>query len=237
MDISFRQLDRAIALQPMPAEFEDTKALVICNDCRGKSSVAYHWLGLKCAECDSYNTTQLQLIGPNDHVAGAEMDQNGGGGDVMSGTVTPGLQSDSFHTARGRSESGLQVYNRSRRPTSTSAIQNLRTPLGNDYFYPITNEGRSLSAMGIDRARSEWSGNAQAPTSMDVDEEDEMDFWGGDASPRLLSPSRRGAGDEQQVEDGDSSDSEDDVMGDSDEDEGDDDDEGMMDDLDVFGHR
>lgn len=62
METQFRNLDRSIAEQPMPPEFRDTKAMVSCNDCYAKSAVTYHWLGLKCAICDSYNTTQLSII-------------------------------------------------------------------------------------------------------------------------------------------------------------------------------
>jgi len=61
METQFRNLDRTIADQPMPEEYADTKAWVFCNDCHAKSWVMYHWLGLKCDVCDSYNTTQLQL--------------------------------------------------------------------------------------------------------------------------------------------------------------------------------
>lgn len=49
MEIQFRNLERAIEAQPMPPQFQDTKALIYCNDCSAKSSVKYHWLGLKCA--------------------------------------------------------------------------------------------------------------------------------------------------------------------------------------------
>ncbi|RYP31644.1 hypothetical protein DL767_005651 [Monosporascus sp. MG133] len=59
----FRNLDMAIHAQPMPPEFEDTRAVILCNDCSAKSSVKYHWLGLKCAVCLSYNTAQLQILG------------------------------------------------------------------------------------------------------------------------------------------------------------------------------
>ncbi|RYP54050.1 hypothetical protein DL768_001052 [Monosporascus sp. mg162] len=59
----FRNLDMAIQAQPMPSEFEDTRAVILCNDCSAKSSVKYHWLGLKCAVCLSYNTAQLQILG------------------------------------------------------------------------------------------------------------------------------------------------------------------------------
>ncbi|KAI9798704.1 MAG: hypothetical protein M1825_005031 [Sarcosagium campestre] len=62
METQFRNLDRAIDDQPMPAQFQDTRALVYCNDCCAKSSVKYHWLGLKCSVCDSYNTAQLHIL-------------------------------------------------------------------------------------------------------------------------------------------------------------------------------
>ncbi|KAF6826218.1 chy and ring finger domain-containing protein [Colletotrichum musicola] len=63
MQSQFRQLELAILSQPMPPEFRDTRATVLCNDCSGRSSVPYHWLGLKCAICTSYNTVELQISG------------------------------------------------------------------------------------------------------------------------------------------------------------------------------
>ncbi|KAL8802613.1 MAG: hypothetical protein Q9182_003704 [Xanthomendoza sp. 2 TL-2023] len=62
MEMQFQRLEQSIESQPMPPEFQDTKAWVYCNDCNAKSSVKYHWLGLKCGVCDSYNTAQLQMI-------------------------------------------------------------------------------------------------------------------------------------------------------------------------------
>ncbi|KJZ77091.1 hypothetical protein HIM_03412 [Hirsutella minnesotensis 3608] len=63
MESQFRNLDVAIQTQPMPPEFRDTIATVLCNDCSGKSTVPYHWLGLKCSICRSYNTVELQIHG------------------------------------------------------------------------------------------------------------------------------------------------------------------------------
>lgn len=63
METQFRNLELAILSQPMPPEFRDTKATVLCNDCSGRSVVAYHWLGLKCSICQSYNTVELQIHG------------------------------------------------------------------------------------------------------------------------------------------------------------------------------
>lgn len=63
MESQFRNLDAAIQAQPMPPEFQDTKAIVLCNDCCAKSTTKYHWLGLKCLICNSYNTVELQIKG------------------------------------------------------------------------------------------------------------------------------------------------------------------------------
>ena len=49
MEWQFSRLERAIEAQHMPEEFQNTRALVYCNDCSAKTSVKYHWLGLKCA--------------------------------------------------------------------------------------------------------------------------------------------------------------------------------------------
>lgn len=65
MESQFRNLDAAIQSQPMPPEFQDTKATVLCNDCCAKSTTKYHWLGLKCVICNSYNTVELQILGGN----------------------------------------------------------------------------------------------------------------------------------------------------------------------------
>jgi hypothetical protein len=72
METQFRNLDMAIQTQPMPEKFQDTRALVLCNDCSARTTVSYHWLGLKCAVCHSYNTSQLQIMGLGvEHVAPA----------------------------------------------------------------------------------------------------------------------------------------------------------------------
>ncbi|KAI1425550.1 hypothetical protein F5Y12DRAFT_359875 [Xylaria sp. FL1777] len=63
METEFHKLDLAIQAQPMPAKFKDVRAIVLCHDCLAKSSTMYHWLGSKCAVCQSYNTAELQLIG------------------------------------------------------------------------------------------------------------------------------------------------------------------------------
>lgn len=62
MEMQFRHLERAIEAQPMPVEFQDTKAWVYCNDCSAKTVVKYHWLGLKCAVYVSSDLLPVRLL-------------------------------------------------------------------------------------------------------------------------------------------------------------------------------
>lgn len=62
MELQWQKLTLAIESQPMPEQFLHTRAIIQCNDCSAKSSVAYHWLGNKCSSCDSYNTSELRLL-------------------------------------------------------------------------------------------------------------------------------------------------------------------------------
>lgn len=86
MESQFRNLDVAIQTQPMPSEFQDTTAVVLCNDCSGRSTVRYHWLGLKCSICRSYNTVELQILGPDDRRVQPTVAETG---DVVNAAVVP----------------------------------------------------------------------------------------------------------------------------------------------------
>ncbi|KAL2880198.1 hypothetical protein SGCOL_004585 [Colletotrichum sp. CLE4] len=86
MQSQFRQLELAILAQPMPPEFRDTRATILCNDCSGKSSVPYHWLGLKCAICTSYNTVEIQISGGREETPASHVP-------VTPAAVTPALLS------------------------------------------------------------------------------------------------------------------------------------------------
>jgi len=48
--------DRLIEVQPMPEEFKDSQASILCSDCQSKSTIKYHFLAQKCPNCGSYNT-------------------------------------------------------------------------------------------------------------------------------------------------------------------------------------
>lgn len=66
MAAQFRILDTEIERQPMPEPYDRWRAIVVCNDCMAKSNVAFHFLGLKCTNCGSYNTAQHKIIKPNE---------------------------------------------------------------------------------------------------------------------------------------------------------------------------
>lgn len=84
MELQWRKLDHEIAAQPMPEDDEELEGLlpqlvpqdgaeingngrtrrprnvwIGCNDCGSRCWTAFHWLGLKCHNCDSYNTVQM----------------------------------------------------------------------------------------------------------------------------------------------------------------------------------
>ncbi|KAL8641746.1 MAG: hypothetical protein Q9228_001489 [Teloschistes exilis] len=70
MDVQFRRLEEAIESQPMPPEFQDMKALIHCNDCHAKSSVKYHWLGLKCSVSIPDHATQVPELSQHAYARG-----------------------------------------------------------------------------------------------------------------------------------------------------------------------
>lgn len=50
------EMDRQVAETPMPAEYQQTRIGIICNDCQQQTAVTFHVLGHKCPSCSSYNT-------------------------------------------------------------------------------------------------------------------------------------------------------------------------------------
>lgn len=66
VETQFRILDQEIAQSPLPSPYNYWRCVVSCNDCKGKSNVSYHVLGLKCKYCKSYNTNQIRLMKPEE---------------------------------------------------------------------------------------------------------------------------------------------------------------------------
>ncbi|KAJ6439519.1 CHY zinc finger domain-containingprotein [Purpureocillium lavendulum] len=156
MEMQFRILEAAIQNQPMPPEFRDTKATVLCNDCSGKSTVPYHWLGLKCSICKSYNTVELQIHGDGNQFG------------ETSGAVAPAPAQAAQSQARAETEStgpriGTLIPNR-RRHSSHGVEASYRAP---------DRVARSLSP--LPSGRETLQPNAAIA---DVDSEDDIfGFW------------------------------------------------------------
>lgn len=120
MQSQFRQLELAILAQPMPPEFRDTRATILCNDCSGKSSVPYHWLGLKCAICTSYNTVEIQISGGREETHATHASHV----PVTPAAVTPALLSPALPTpvtTQAAAPAGMDIPQIGRRRHSSHA--------------------------------------------------------------------------------------------------------------------
>jgi hypothetical protein len=222
METQFRNLDRAIDGQPMPPQFRDTKAMVSCNDCYAKSAVKYHWLGLKCAICHSYNTAQLSILSdPAVEVPVIE-------------SVEPPEAEPAFNMGAEMNATGfLSVGTRRNRRHSSHA----RTPSSNSSShrfspYPLPARiGRSVSPVRGLGFFAEPPMLTHAPETDDsIDEGDDLDFWGRD-EPRSVTSAELAdmvAVDHEEYEESSSDDS---VMDDCDEGEEEEDR------FALFGHR
>lgn len=125
MESQFRRLDRQIEEQPMPEEYRQTKAYIFCNDCLSRSTTKYHWLGLKCDRCESYNTTELRILGstresrPRQPQLGQEM-SSGNLTLPADGTVVPQNPEDSSATVPATDASPASATRDQRPMTPTS---------------------------------------------------------------------------------------------------------------------
>ncbi|KFZ08008.1 hypothetical protein V502_09595 [Pseudogymnoascus sp. VKM F-4520 (FW-2644)] len=203
---------RAIEVQPMPEQFQDTKAMITCNDCRAKSAVPYHWLGLKCAVCDSYNTIQLNII--NDEVIPAQPEDAAGHGDTAAEGATAEM---AIPVPRSRRHS--------LRAGQTLAPRDYSSGLAPDV--PPSRIGRSMSPVrGSYFTQPEPEATAPVAGNAEVWDDEDADFWG--RTPGDLAA------------DGDEEDEEEDEEDDDDLDlslDDDDDDEDDIDTMELFGHR
>ncbi|XP_068759446.1 RING finger and CHY zinc finger domain-containing protein 1-like [Montipora capricornis] len=55
---AWRMLDNEISRTPMPEEYNNFYVKILCRDCNKESKIRFHVVGLKCAECGSYNTSR-----------------------------------------------------------------------------------------------------------------------------------------------------------------------------------
>jgi hypothetical protein len=217
METQFRNLDRAIDNQPMPPQFRDTKAMVSCNDCSAKSAVKYHWLGLKCAICDSYNTAQLSILSdPSVAVPTIESREESRTVDQGIGESTP---------------SGLLVPGQTRHRRHSSYAQ---LPIGpsevDDGFAPYSvpqRIARSVSPMRREGFFDRFVGILGGDTDdSGYEDDDDLNFWGRDKRRSVKTTENIEDDTEDADSDGDSTSVADDG------DEGDDEDQ-----FQLLGHR
>ncbi|KAJ9656836.1 hypothetical protein H2198_004724 [Neophaeococcomyces mojaviensis] len=242
MQSQFRRLDQHIREQPMPEEYRDNRAYVFCNDCNSRSITKYHWLGLKCSICESYNTTQLELLGPEQTPEQIQEQSDraqelgvGEAGLTASQSGTPSNELTSpMRESVNRSRPTTMHSDRARSPTSRdspfllphSPTRSARsvTPVVGSYFgtgvrHEPERRGSYFSIFSAGQPTTPRS----TRNSMENDEE-EMGFWGRhsprshDADMELAEPS------------GESSSSEDEAMTE-------DDDDAEEDDMELPGHR
>ncbi|OTB16313.1 hypothetical protein K445DRAFT_317278 [Daldinia sp. EC12] len=214
MELQFRNLDIAIETQPMPPEFQDTRALILCNDCSTKSTVKYHWLGLKCGLCASYNTAQLQILGMADDA-------------IETDLLGREIEFSELTALRGIAEGvdGARAREIRRRHSSTVARSTVNQSIM-ESDYP-DRQARSVSPpSNFGPAWNAPAGYFSLAEADDEDREDILGFWS--RLPRSITSD----------DDEDDADySEESVSSSEDEDDEDEGDDEEIDDFELLGHR
>jgi hypothetical protein len=62
----WHRMEESIGQQPMPNEYKNHKAHILCNDCQERTITKYHFLSNKCEGCNSWNTTILKILPPEE---------------------------------------------------------------------------------------------------------------------------------------------------------------------------
>lgn len=154
----------------------------------------YHWLGLKCSICESYNTTQLELLGPEQTPQQIREQYEraqalGEAGLTASQSVTPSneltspvlgvppLVHYSIPNDRARSPTSPQLL-----PHSPTRSARSVTPVIGSYFGTSHRfePDRRNSYFSIFSAGQPTTPQGSRPRH---DSDEEMEFWGG-SSPR-----------------------------------------------------
>ncbi|XP_067620821.1 putative uncharacterized protein DDB_G0285119 [Eurosta solidaginis] len=58
MTALWEYLDAQAVSLPVPKKYENEQLHIFCNDCHKTSKTKFNFIGLKCMQCDAYNTTQ-----------------------------------------------------------------------------------------------------------------------------------------------------------------------------------
>ncbi|KAI7977284.1 hypothetical protein EIK77_004700 [Talaromyces pinophilus] len=215
MEARFRNLDRTIESQPMPSEFEDTRAMIYCNDCGAKSNVP----------CESYNTAQLRLLTGTDETTESEL--------ALRTRAIPVNIPDPSYEPISATSLGVEPFDRTdsdprwRPSTATSTDgrprQRAVSPTVGNYFE--MSRDSTWAASIFSRRRSE-GGN----------EDEEAGFWA--TSPlRKYTFFRKHSGSSNEESDSDNESGTTDEIEDEDDNEVEEDEEDEIDAIEIFGHR
>lgn len=195
MEALFTNLANIIREQPMPEEFENVTSTILCNDCSAKCTTQYHFLGLRCQICRSYNTVELERSEMPGERAGSEQAP----APEHPVPVTPATQA---HPQRS-------LQDRTNGPSSTSGLHSNTSHVPYSLSQDVANP-TGLHTQAV-----------PAPYPTIEDDDEELDFWGGETRSGPESEE-----DDDYEDDTDAEDSEN-------EEEDDNDDEDIM----LFGHR
>ncbi|KAL9613983.1 MAG: hypothetical protein Q9167_001532 [Letrouitia subvulpina] len=206
MEMQFRQLERAIESQPMPPQFQDTKAWIFCNDCNAKSALQI------------LSSPTFGPVSPGTNNSPPNLE-------ALDPRLIRRLHSDS----RGR-RTDLDTHLH-RSGYSVPAI-----PENADSQDQSRRSFQSQSPHYPGQRSSEWrsssSSNASNPKETDDDEDyDDVDFWGGDNLNRRLGASTLDE-DARTIETSE----EDEETDNDDQYSDNEDDEDYEDEMEVFGH-
>jgi Zinc-ribbon/CHY zinc finger/Ring finger domain len=219
MESQFRRLDRHIEEQPMPEEYRNKRAYIFCNDCNSRSVTSYHWLGLKCTLCESYNTSQLEMLGPDTTPEVQEQAERA----QQLGVGEAGMTASQSHTP---TEELTSPATTAMNVQSVAAAMARSPPTGSPWLLPHSPNSRSARSQSPIVGSYFATGQPmEAPRhGTPMEDDDDLNFWGAQ-SPRSQEALNTQESDE-------SSSSEDlDAM---DANDPDDEDEDAMD---IFGHR
>jgi len=132
--------DKEIEETPMPDEYMNLFANILCRDCSQSSLSPFHILGIKCGECGSYNTTREKggLVRKLHGTLVEETFEPGtvGGPPEEDGSLTPPET-----PTRDQTDS-----------TSHSTVRRLRGAGGSNLISPLTPEPSPLR----ENSRSTW---------------------------------------------------------------------------------
>ena len=92
MEINFKLLDEEIQNCALPSPYNTWRCVYKCNDCDTRGITSYHFLGIKCRSCYSFNTILLQVLKNNEDDIKEETEV----GNTKRSTVSKEMVDNSF---------------------------------------------------------------------------------------------------------------------------------------------